>query len=113
MKHKGYPLAIVIEPLSTPFGITSMDIEYDVELICESKGLLCKEGDLTRQYFVRRCQRLRSSNRVIVECPDVNAQELFDEKWITVRVKLTIKNIYDTNETAICTEEWHQYGFFQ
>ena len=98
--------------LVVPFGITCMDIEYEIELVCESKGVLFRECESKRKYFVMQDIKHSKKNRITVKCPDVDVVQLLNEKWIAVRMKVDIKNIYDVNGECIGHDKWDKFGFF-
>ena len=105
-------LTIEIVCLAVPFGIRAMDIGYDIELRCESKGKLFKEYDVKRVYFMKQNKGQRFLNSMLVDCADVDVDGLLNEKWIGIRIKVDIMNIYDSTERLIDEDQWDKYGFF-
>ena len=111
MKNPG-SLVVLIGPIAIPFGVNVMEFEYYMELECESKGVLCKTSDMKEVHFFIQTRREYIDNRMIMECPDLNIDDVFNEEWIKIKMRVDIKNIYDQNEQQIKRDRWNEYGFY-
>ena len=106
-----YPgkMAIQILCLAVPFGIKSMDVEYSIQL-SDGEKVIQMGQYVTRLMFVRNITSVYMNNRMSMECPDVDVNELFDGRWIRIKVSIVIFDIYDMNEDKIEKNQWQTYG---
>ena len=111
MEHPG-SLVIIIAPLAVPYGIKAMLYGYDIQLRCQSKGVLVTKYQIKKRYFVKQNVGERYRSRMSLECPDVDIDELFNEEWIAIKMRVDVFNIYDDNDKCIDKQDWSKYGFF-
>ena len=97
-----YPgkLSIGISCLAVPFGIKTMRIKYKIVLIGKH-GMIQEEESENEIIFVKTTAEVLLSNRMCMQCPNVEVDELFNQDWIGINVTIEIMDIYDANDVEI------------
>ena len=106
-----YPgkLAISILCLAVPHGIKSMEVEYTIELLAGLE-VIQKVENRNRLKFVETTRTSQVNNRLGMECPNVDVDELFtNNECVTIKVSIEILDIYDYTE-KIGRDGWQFYG---
>ena len=98
-----------VQCVRLPFGVSAMDTRYSIKLMTES--VHGEVSDLERKLvFNERRKGIMIGNRMSLECPDVDIDELLDAGWILIKVKVEIVNIYNDEKELISKEEWAEFG---
>ena len=84
-----------------------MRVEYSIQLETESGGYNDQVNDM---YQDLRFNYYRVQDQMCIKCDDIDADKLFNEKWIKIKVTIKIESIYDDKKELIETSEWAKYG---
>ena len=109
-KYNG-KLAINVICVRIPFDISAMDVKYSIQFGTRSEWETHEVTDVKNKLVFHNQRRSTIiGNRMSIECPDIDINELFDEEWIAITVSVEIMNIYDNQDRMISTQRWEEFG---